>query len=150
MCNGRILEVYVVLKFSTTPLVSGEIHLFIRWSAYTLGVQVKREGSLTRTPPPPPPSVSSRRAAGCGNEPMAIFLLLRKNESFAYAYRVFRAALYIVVCCVAPTHRTNLGFATPPRALRRHRSLLHPERRRLGEQVSGTSRLCDPVRERAN
>src|SRR4051812_16951924 len=72
-------------KFSTTPIVSGEIHLFIRWSAHTLGVHVKREGSLTRTPPPPPPpsvrpSVSSRRAAGCGNEPMAIFLLLGKNE----------------------------------------------------------------------
>ena len=68
-----------MLKFSTTPLVSGEIHIFIRWSAYTLGVLVKREGSLTRTPPPPPPppSISARRVAGCRNEP---------SRWLAYAY----------------------------------------------------------------
>ena len=72
MYNGRIFGGACGAKFSTTPLISGEIHLFIRWSSHTLAVHVKREGSLTRTPPPPPPSppsVSSRRAAGCGNEP---------------------------------------------------------------------------------
>src|SRR3954462_7052157 len=89
MCNGRILEVHVVLKFSTTLLVSREIHLFIRWSAYTLGVLVKREGSLTRTPPPPPPppSVSSRRGMGCGNEPSRwLYFCCLGKTSFVYAY----------------------------------------------------------------
>ena len=147
MCNGRIFGGACGAKFSTTPLVSGEIHLFIRWSAHTLGVHMKREGSLTRTPPPPPPSVSSRRAAGCRNEPMAIFLLLGKNEFlrtrtvFAYSgryrivgcnrlervrrgrptfvcVRVSRAAIYIAVRRVAQTYQTNLGF--------RHTSFLAP------------------------
>src|SRR4051812_33730791 len=88
MCNDRFLEEHVMLKFSTIPLVSGEKHLLIRWSAYTLGVQVKREGSLTGTPPPPPPPppppfvrlVTTRRGLRECAEPMAIFLLLGKNE----------------------------------------------------------------------
>ena len=152
MCNGRFLEVHVVLKFSIIPLVFGEIHLFIRWSAHTLCVHVKREGSLTRTPPPPPPpppSVSSRRAAGCGNEPSqwlyfcclgkmsfcvcVQFLPIRVANGLwvvtdsnmcdvvgprSYAFRVSRAAIYIVVRRVAQTYQTNLGF--------RHTSYLAP------------------------
>ena len=58
----------VGLKFSPTLLVGRELHHFIRWSVVLLGVLVRTEGSLPRTPPPPPPPllarlVTSRHAA---------------------------------------------------------------------------------------
>ena len=54
---------------------------------------------------------------------------VRRGRPTFVRVRVSRAAIYIVVRRVAQTHQTNLSFATP-RILRRHRSLLHPERRR--------------------
>src|SRR3954466_15739103 len=89
-------------KFSTTLLVSGEKHLLIRWSAYTLGVQVKREGSLTRTPPPPPPppSVSSQCAAGCGMSRADGYIFAAwEKPVFAYAYSLAYPGRYRIVGC---------------------------------------------------
>ena len=44
--------------FSPTLLVGRELHHFIRWSVVLLGVLVRTEGSLPRTPPPPPPPLA--------------------------------------------------------------------------------------------
>jgi hypothetical protein len=92
-------------KFSTTPLVSGEIHLFIRWSAHTLGVHVKREGSLTRTPPPPPPpSVrpsrhDAPRVAGMSRADGYIFAAWEKRVLRTRTVFVYSGRYRIVGCC---------------------------------------------------
>ena len=91
---------------------------------------MRTEDSLPRTPPPPPFVRPSRhdtpRVAGMS-----------------------RADAYIALHCVC-RHTPNQSRFCQSRALRRHRSLFHPVHRRTGQQVSGTTCPCDPVRERAN
>ena len=60
---------------------------------------------------------------------------------------------YILPCTAcAVTHRTNLGFANlvPCVATVVYSIPCAGVHRRTGQQVSGTARPCDPVRERAN
>ena len=60
---------------------------------------------------------------------------------------------YILSCTAcAVTHRTNLGFANlvPCAATVVYSIPCAGVHRRTGQQVSGTARPCDPVRERAN
>ena len=60
--HGPFIWLVWGLKFSPTLLVGRELHHFIRWSVVLLGVLVRTEGSLSRTPPPLPLArlVSSR------------------------------------------------------------------------------------------
>ena len=57
---------------------------------------------------------------------------------------------YILPCTTVRRHTPNQSRFCQSRALRRHRSLLHPVHWRTGQQVSGTTCPCDSVRKRAN
>src|SRR4051812_40959328 len=128
-------------KFSTTPLVSGEKHLLIRWSAYTLVVQVKREGSLTRTPPPPP-SVSTRRAAGCGNDPSQwLYFCCLGKTSFCVRVHFCLSGSLPGCGLLNRLERVRRGRPTFVR-VRVSRAALYIVVRRVAQNRSNSSRFC--------
>ena len=85
------------------------------------------------------------RIVGCCNRLKRV----RRGQPTLYPLG-FSEPHYILPCTAcAVTHPNQFRFCQS-RALRRNRSLLHPVHRRTGQQVSGTTCPCDPVRERAN
>src|SRR3954471_14317734 len=125
-------------KFSTTPLVFGEKHLLIRWSAYTLGVQVKREGSLTRTHPPPPPPSRHDAPRVAGTSRWLYFCCLGKTSLCVCVQFCLSGSLSDCGLLNRLERVRRLTFVR----VRVSRAALYIAVRRVAQNISNSSRFC--------